>query len=94
MLIPMPKAHLSRAVYFPPAEFALVYQQALCLDSDCFEHKTIFDSINDDNKALVSVCRSLNLNNSQQNLLGLGNNPALGRHVELVLKEFSKKNWQ
>ena len=84
MLIPMLKEHLSRDVLLPPAQLALMYLQALCLYSDCFKHKAIFDSLNADSKALVEICQILKINNSHQNLHDLGANPLLGKHVEWV----------
>ena len=87
MLIPMLKEHLSRDVLLPPAQLALMYLQALCLYSDCFKHKTIFDSLSADSKALVDICQSLKTNNSHQNLHDLGTNPLLGKHVEWVSEQ-------
>ena len=84
MLIPMLKEHLSRDVLLPPAQLALMYLQALCLYSDCFKHKAIFDSLNADSKALVDIYQILKINNSHQNLHDLGANPLLGKHIEWV----------
>ena len=91
MLIPMLKEHLSRDVLLPPAQLALMYLQALCLYSDCFKHKAIFDSLNADSKALVDIYQILKINNSHQNLHDLGANPLLGKHIEWVSHPFKTR---
>lgn len=81
---------MPRIVLCPPAELALKTLQALCLESDSFNHRKLFDSLNADGKVLLGICWDLKIKGyRQEDITRLNTNSVLSGHVRWVSEQIN-----